>query len=98
MLIGLLHKVGSWFQDPRFLEINWIMALLLKEVKSQIWHGALVHEKILLEFLNTLKTAVILVDLFLTQMGKICVVLIRSLPACLSWLSNSLSVFFGCQS
>lgn len=71
---------------------------MLNEVKkSQIWHGALAHEKILLEFLNTLKTPEISVDLFLIQMWKICVVLVRSSPACLSWLSSPLPVFFGCQ-
>lgn len=66
--------------------------------KSQIWHGALVHDKILLEFLNTLKTLEIFVNLFLIQIGKIYVVLVRSLPVGLSWLSNPLPVFVGCQS
>lgn len=30
-------------------------------------------------------------------MGKISVVPVRSLPACLSWLCNPLPVFIGCQ-
>lgn len=57
------------------------MTLLLKgKKKSQTWHGALVHD-ILLVFLHTLKTHEIFVILFLIQMWNICVVLVRSLPA-----------------
>lgn len=52
------------------------MTLLLKDVRK-----ALGHEKILLKFLNALKTPEIFVDLFLIHVGKICVVLVRSSPA-----------------
>lgn len=41
---------------------------------------------ILLAFLNALKTPEIFVDLFLIQMGKICVVLVRSSPA---WVGSA---------